>query len=164
MITRFRKIVELLSSHEIEFIVVGGLAAIVHGSPRLTKDVDVVYSRGAENLQRIVDALRPHEPYLRGAPPGLPFLWDAKTLRNGLNFTLRTTLGDIDLLGEIIGGGRYEELLPDSREMDMFGIRARVLNLDKLIEVKRAAGRPKDFESIAELEAIREEMQTSNHS
>ncbi|MFL5438783.1 MAG: hypothetical protein ACJ79W_06460, partial [Myxococcales bacterium] len=62
MITRFRKIVELLSSHKIEFIVVGGLAAIVHGSPRLTQDVDVVYSRSAENLQRIVDALRPHEP------------------------------------------------------------------------------------------------------
>ncbi|MFL5451211.1 MAG: hypothetical protein ACJ78V_04825 [Myxococcales bacterium] len=158
MITRFRKIVELLSSHEIEFIVVGGLAAIVHGSPRLTQDVDVVYSRSAENLQRIVDALRPHEPYLRGAPPGLPFLWDARTLKNGLNFTLRTTLGDIDLLGEITGGGGYENLLPHSQELPMFGVRARVLDLDKLIEVKRAAGRPKDFETIAELEAIREEL------
>ncbi|MFL5416352.1 MAG: hypothetical protein ACJ78Y_10155, partial [Myxococcales bacterium] len=158
MITRFRKIVELLSSHKIEFIVVGGLAAIVHGSPRLTQDVDVVYSRSAENLQRIVDALRPHEPYLRGAPPGLPFLWDARTLKNGLNFTLRTTLGDIDLLGEITGGGGYENLLPHSQELPMFGVRARVLDLDKLIEVKRAAGRPKDFETIAELEAIREEL------
>ncbi|MFL5409869.1 MAG: hypothetical protein ACJ79D_00735 [Myxococcales bacterium] len=158
MITRFRKIVELLSSHKIEFIVVGGLAAIVHGSPRLTQDVDVVYSRSAENLQRVVDALRPHEPYLRGAPPGLPFLWDARTLKNGLNFTLRTTLGDIDLLGEITGGGGYENLLPHSQELPMFGVRARVLDLDKLIEVKRAAGRPKDFETIAELEAIREEL------
>src|SRR3954470_22904287 len=158
MITRFRKIVELLSSHEIEFIVVGGLAAIVHGSPRLTPGVDVVYSRSAENLQRIVDALRPHEPYLRGAPPGLPFLWDAKTLKNGLNFTLRTTLGDIDLLGEITGGGGYENLLPDSQVVPLFGVRARMLDLDKLIEVKRAAGGPKDFETIAELEAIREEL------
>ena len=158
MITLFREIVQLFSSLEVDFIVVGGLAAIVHGSPRLTQDVDVVYSRTPDNLQRIVDALRPHEPYLRGAPPGLPFLWDVRTLKNGLNFTLRTKLGDIDLLGEIVGGGRYENLLPHSREMPMFGIRAKVLGLDKLIEVKRAAGRPKDFEAIAELEAIREEL------
>ena len=158
MITLFREIVQVFSSLQVDFIVVGGLAAIVHGSPRLTQDVDVVYSRTPDNLQRIVDALRPHEPYLRGAPPGLPFLWDARTLKNGLNFTLRTKLGDIDLLGEIVGGGRYENLLPHSREMPMFGIRAKVLGLDKLIEVKRAAGRPKDFEVIAELEAIREEL------
>ena len=158
MITLFREIVQLFSSLQVDFIVVGGLAAIVHGSSRLTQDVDVVYSRTPDNLQRIVDALRPHEPYLRGAPPGLPFLWDVRTLKNGLNFTLRTKLGDIDLLGEIVGGGRYENLLPHSREMPMFGIRAKVLGLDKLIEVKRAAGRPKDFEVIAELEAIREEL------
>ena len=158
MITLFREIVQVFSSLQVDFIVVGGLAAIVHGSPRLTQDVDVVYSRTPDNLQRIVDALRPHEPYLRGAPPGLPFLWDARTLKNGLNFTLRTKLGDIDLLGEIVGGGQYENLLPHSREMPMFGIRAKVLGLDKLIEVKRAAGRPKDFEVIAELEAIREEL------
>jgi len=158
MITLFREIVQLFSSLQVDFIVVGGLAAIVHGSSRLTQDVDVVYSRTPDNLQRIVDALRPHEPYLRGAPPGLPFLWDARTLKNGLNVTLRTKLGDIDLLGEIVGGGQYENLLPHSREMPMFGIRAKVLGLDKLIEVKRAAGRPKDFEVIAELEAIREEL------
>jgi hypothetical protein len=157
MITQFREIVELLASARVDFIVVGGLAGVAHGSPRLTQDIDVVYSRAAENLQRIVEALRPHQPYLRGAPPGLPFLWDAKTLKNGLNFTLRTALGDIDLLGEIVGGGRYEDLLPHSHELPMFGVVARVLDLEKLIEVKRAAGRPKDFEAIAELEAIREE-------
>jgi hypothetical protein len=157
MITQFREIVELLASARVDFIVVGGLAGVAHGSPRLTQDIDVVYSRAAENLQRIVEALRPHQPYLRGAPPGLPFLWDAKTLKNGLNFTLRTALGDIDLLGEIVGGGRYEDLLPHSHEVPMFGVVARVLDLEKLIEVKRAAGRPKDFEAIAELEAIREE-------
>src|SRR4051812_42141544 len=105
MITLFREIVQLFSSQRVDFIVVGGLAAIVHGSPRLTQDVDLVYARSADTLQRIVDALRPHEPYLRGAPPGLPFLWDARTLKSGLNFTLRTKLGDIDLLGEITAGG-----------------------------------------------------------
>ncbi len=101
-------------------------------------------------------ALAPLSPYLRGAPPGLPFRWDEDTLRRGLNFTLTTSRGDIDLLGEIIGGG-YADLLPHTLEVVVFGMTVRCLGLDKLIEVKRAAGRPKDLEAIAELEAIREE-------
>ena len=80
-------------------------------------------------------------------------------MRKGLNFTLTTTLGDIDLLGEVTGGGNYEALLPHCLELKVFGIECRCLKLDKLIEVKRAAGRPKDLEAIAELEAIREERQ-----
>ena len=78
-------------------------------------------------------------------------------MRRGLNFTLRTTLGELDLLGEVTGGGAYPSLLAHSRELDMFGVRCRCLDLDKLIEVKRAAGRPKDLEAIAELEVIRDE-------
>jgi hypothetical protein len=84
---------------------VGGAAAIAHGSARLTQDLDIVYSRSQENLRRVAAALAAHNPYLRGAPPGLPFIWDAATLARGLNFTLVTSLGDIDLLGEIPGGG-----------------------------------------------------------
>jgi hypothetical protein len=120
-------------------------------------DLDVVYARSDANLRRLSSALAPLEPYLRGAPPGLPFRFDLETVRRGLNFTLRTTRGDLDLLGEVAGGGGYEALLPYSREIEMFGLRCRCLDLDKLIEVKRAAGRPKDLEAIAELEAIREE-------
>jgi hypothetical protein len=74
----------------------------------------------------------------------------------GLNFTLETDLGDLDLLGEITGGGRYEDLLPFSLELRVFDLPCRCLNLEKLIAVKRAAGRRKDFEAIAELEVIRE--------
>jgi hypothetical protein len=84
----------------------------------------------------------------------LPFLWDAETLAHGLNFTLVTTLGAIDLLGEVTGGGSYEDLRPHTLLLDVFSVRCRVLDLPRLIEVKRAAGRPKDFEAIAELEAI----------
>ncbi|MFL5400808.1 MAG: hypothetical protein ACJ79P_23150 [Myxococcales bacterium] len=79
-------------------------------------------------------------------------------MTSGLNFTFVTDLGWMDLLGEITGGGDYDRLLPHSTDMKMFGVSIKVLNLDKLIEVKRAAGRPKDFETIAELEAIREEL------
>lgn len=101
-------------------------------------------------------ALAPHEPYLRGVPPGLPFRFDAETLRRGLNFTLTSKLGDVDLLGEIVGGGRYADLEPFAVAMDLFDVRCLVLGLDKLIEVERAAGYPKDLEVLAELVAIRE--------
>jgi hypothetical protein len=155
--TDFEGLLGALVGGGVEFIVIGGVASKAHGSARLTVDLDVVYARSADNLRRLASALAPLEPYLRGAPPGLPFRLDPATVRRGLNFTLRTTRGDLDLLGEIAGGGSYEALLPHSRELEMFGLPCRCLDLDKLIEVKRAAGRPKDLEAIAELEAIREE-------
>jgi len=141
----------------VEFIVIGGAAATIHGSARITRDVDIVYRRTADNLRRLVDALAPYSPYLRGAPAGLPFRWDERTLHRGLNFTLTTSIGDLDLLGEVTGGGNFEALLPHSSPVQAFGIECLCLNLDKLIQVKRAAGRPKDLEAIAELEALREE-------
>jgi hypothetical protein len=108
-----------------------------------------------ENLRRLVCALENHKPYLRGAPPGLPFRFDPETLRAGLNFTLTTDIGWIDLLGEITGGGTYRDLESYSIEIDVFGVSCRVLDLEKLIDTKRAAGRPKDFEALAELEFLR---------
>ena len=157
--TDYGVLISALDRAGVDFVVVGGLAATAHGSPRLTLDVDVVYARTDENYDRIVRALKSLKPYLRGAPPGLPFAWSAETLRGGLNFTLTTTAGSLDLLGEIVGGGRYKDLRPHSTVMRIFGRDVRVLNLDALIRAKRAAGRPKDLEVIAELEALREEME-----
>lgn len=154
--TDFRRLLDSLAGAGVECIIVGGLAATVHGSSRLTQDIDVVYRRTNENLRRVEAALRPHQPYLRGAPPGLPFEWSAATLSRGLNFTLTTSLGDIDLLGEIVGGGGYDDLLPHSIEIELFGRRCRCLDLPTLIRTKRAAGRPRDLEAIAELEALQE--------
>jgi hypothetical protein len=117
---------------------------------------DVVYSRSRENIRRLATALAGHGPYLRGAPPGLPFVWDERTIRNGLNFTLTTEFGDLDLLGEVAGGGTYEDLLPHSNEVAGFGVRFRLVDLETLIVLKRAAGRPKDLPMIAELQGILE--------
>ena len=101
--------------------------------------------------------MTPHPPYLRGAPPGLQFQFDAKTLTRGMYFTFITALGDLDLLGEITGGGNYEDLLPYTSELKAYGFKCQGLTIRKLIEVKRAAGRPKDLEAVAELELIEEE-------
>lgn len=93
-----------LSAAGVEFVLVGGAAATAHGSARLTQDIDVVYRRSSANIACLVATLADHAPYLRGAPPGLPFRWDTRTLERGLNFTLTTDLADLDLLGEIVGG------------------------------------------------------------
>ncbi len=154
--TNFPAMLRALQDAGVEFIVIGGLAATAHGSARSTLDLDVVYSRSSENLERLVAALQPYHPYLRGAPPGLPFRWDAATLKRGLNFTLITDLGALDVLGEVAGGGSYEALSAFCVTLELFGTRCLCVELEKLIELKRAAGRPKDFEAIAELERLRE--------
>jgi len=156
-VTDFAGLLRALSQAGVEFIVVGGAAATAHGSALLTFDLDVVYRRSPQNIQRVAAALAPHAPYLRGAPAGLPFRWDVATIERGLNFTLTTDLGAIDFLGEITGGGSYEDLLPHAVVLKVFDLECRCLGLEKLIEVKRAAGRPKDFEAIAQLEALLEE-------
>lgn len=142
----------------VEYIIIGGIAARAHGSARITQDLDVVYSRTDDNIRRLVGALAPFNPYLRGAPPGLPFEWSERTVKAGLNFTLATTIGAIDLLGEVAGGGRYEDLSAHSMSLDVFAHPTRVVTLPWLIHLKRAAGRPRDLEVIAELEALEEEI------
>jgi hypothetical protein len=142
--TRFADLLRALASGGSEFIVVGGVAAAAHGSPRSTVDLDVVYSRETRNVQAIVQALAPYHPYLREAPPGLPFRFDFATVSAGLNFTLTTDLGWIGLLGEIPGGGRYEDLLPHSITAEAFGMlpHSRHRNADSHEAGSRTRERP----------------------
>lgn len=153
----FGRLLRLLALHEVEFIVVGGVAAAVHGAARATYDLDVCYGRSAANLARIARALGDVRPYLRGAPPGLPFHLDVATLHSGLNFTLQTDAGALDLLGEIVGAGRFEDLRPQAIAVTLFGTSCLCVTLPQLIAMKRAAGRPKDYDALAELEALLEE-------
>lgn len=155
----FAAMLKVLTEHQVEFVVVGGVAANLFGSPRLTYDLDIVYNRANPNLLRLTKALENLHPYLRGAPRGLPFKLDLQTLKNGLNFTLTTDVGPLDLLAEIPGAHSYDDLLVDSFEIDEQGLKFRCVTLKRLIKLKAAAGRPKDFEAMAELKAILEELQ-----
>lgn len=158
----FEKVIRTLDGARVDFIIVGGLAATIHGAARLTQDIDFVYARTEPNIARLVDAFTPYAPYLRGAPAGLPFEWSTTTVQRGLNFTLTTTIGDIDLLGEIVGGGDFDALLEVSVTVDLFGCPCRCLDLPDLIRTKRAAGRPKDLEAIAELEVLLQERDSTS--
>jgi predicted nucleotidyltransferase len=162
--TDYAKAVSVLHGGAVEFIIVGGVAAVLHGLGFTTYDLDVVYARNRENIRRLVQCLEPYEPYLRGAPSGLPFRFDEATVRNGLNFTLTTAFGDLDLLGEVIGAGSYRDLLPHSTEIQAFGVGCRCANLERLIQMKRAAGRPKDLEIIGQMQALLEERRRWPHA
>jgi hypothetical protein len=148
-------IVRHLLAHQVEFVVVGGLAMVAHGSADLAKDLDVCHNRTAGNLAELSAALAPLHPSLRGAPPGLPFRLDVPTLRAGPNFTLSTDLGDLNLLGEISGLGDYAKVFAQSQESTMFGMQVRILSLDGLIAAKKAAGRNKDQGHLLELEELK---------
>ncbi|HWH90628.1 MAG TPA: hypothetical protein VNV64_02405 [Candidatus Binatia bacterium] len=153
------QIIPPLVRAKVDFILIDGMAAILHGSARVTFDFDLVYSRTDENIERLATALAPHCPYLRGAPRNLPFSWDAKTIRSGLNFTLTTNVGDADLFGEVTGGGTHSDLLPHSFEVEAFGVRFKCIDLPTLIRIKEATGRPKDHEAVAELRILLEESE-----
>jgi len=152
----FERALLVLADARVRFVIVGGLAITIHGSAYVTFDLDFCYASDRENLSRLVKALRPYGPRLRGAPEGLPFRFEEETLKGGLNFTLTTDLGEIDLLGEVSGIGDYAASLAASTPVKLFGTSFDVLTLKALIISKRAAGRPKDLQVLPELEALRE--------
>src|ERR1043165_776396 len=117
---QFKTLLVALVANNVEFVIIGGLAATLHGSARVTYNLDIVYHRTPENLAKIVAALSPYKPYLRGAPEGLPFKFDIETLKRGLNFTFMTSVGPIDLLGELSGIGNYEAVRARANTARMF--------------------------------------------
>ena len=153
---QLEEILPHLIGHEVDFVIIGGVAITWHGSAYVTYDLDLCYSRSRVNLERIANALAPFHPRPRDFPNDLPFVWDKQTLQNGTNFTLTTDLGDIDLLGEVSGLGDYEAVRASAVILQVFGLTCQVLSLVGLIAAKRAAGRPKDLLVLPELEALLE--------
>lgn len=155
---RLIKIIEeplkLLGQYEIECVIIGGVASTLYGSAILTNDLDVCYARNAGNLEKLATALQSVNARLRNAPPDLPFLLDADTLRHGLNFTFTTEVGSLDLLGEVRGLGFYQDVVAEAITYELFGYLFPVIEINRLILAKRTAGRAKDMIAVAELEAL----------
>jgi hypothetical protein len=148
------KIIELFQTHGVEFIVIGGQAAVLHGSPIPTVDTDVSYRRTEENLERMAAALKALKPTLRGAPPDLPFHLDARSLALGANFTFDTSAGPLGILGWVEPLGGYDDFVSRSLTMEVDGIPVQVISLDDLIAIKQHLRRPKDQLVLIQLEAI----------
>ncbi len=147
-------VVHALVDAGVDFTIIGGWCAILHGSANVTNDLDVCYSRKRENLKRLAGALAPFHPRLRDLPGDLPFVWDVATLRNGTDFTLSTDFGGIDLLAEVNGLGGFEEVMASSVLLHAFDRDVWTLDLPSLIKAKRAAGREKDLRALPELEGL----------
>jgi hypothetical protein len=154
-VTSFSRLIHALAGAQVDFVVIGGVALVARGGSRVTNDLDLVYERSPDNLDRLVAALAPLHPRLRGAPVDLPFFFDARTLRSGLNFTLVTDAGEVDLLGEVTGLGAFAAALPLSSVLPLFGQDVRVLDLDGLERTKRAVGRAKDLLDLELIQALR---------
>jgi hypothetical protein len=148
----------VLQQHGVSFVLIGGVAARLWGSPTMTNDTDICYARDDDNLERLAEALRQLGARLRGVDETVPFLLDATTLAKGQNFTFITDLGPLDILGAPAGVRGFEELAANATDFDLGdGLVVSVCDLDDLIRMKRAAGRPKDRIEIEVLSAVREE-------
>jgi hypothetical protein len=139
------RIAAILLHHGVEFLVVGGQAEALMGSPRVTYDTDLCYRRTKENLERLADALKELSPTLRGAPPDLPFTLDARALAFGSNYTLNTLVGPLDLLGWVEPLGVYESLLPRSEtyEIGDLTLHNRLGGFDPYQAAHRSRQRPR---------------------
>jgi hypothetical protein len=149
------RLLTALCEAEVSFIVIGGMAAVTQGSSYVTADLDIFYERHRLNFAKIATALQPFHPSLRGVDQDLPFVLDESTLRSGMNFTLATDAGDLDLLGEIAGFSGFEEVKAQSEEIELYHHEIWVLTLDGLIHSKEATGRPKDLRLLPELKALK---------
>lgn len=151
-----------LAEHRVDFVVIGAAAGAIHGSSYPTYDVDVAYARDRANLERLAGSLRSLGATLRGAPPDLPFILDAKTLEEGGNFTFDTALGSLDVLAYPSGSPAYEQLTAAASVVSLQGFRVRVASLDHLIRMKEAAGRPKDKLMASEYRVLADEQRARN--
>jgi hypothetical protein len=155
---KLRQLVEVLDRHAVDFIVIGGIAGIIHGSAHPTYDFDVLYARDKKNLERMADALRELHVTLANAPADLPFQIDSRTLAAGSNFTFESDLGRFDILGHADGMRDYETMRAKAVTEELWGTPVRAASIDDLIRMKKAAGRPKDRDMAEELISLAEDQ------
>lgn len=148
----------VLNEHGVRFIVIGGFAASIRGSPVITGDLDVCYARDDRNLKALAAALRELGAKLRGAPADVPFQLDALSLRNGDHFRFQTSAGPLDILGTPGGTAGYRDLDAAASDEDVDGLSFRVAGLEDLIRMKQATGRTKDRIALEWLGALSEEI------
>lgn len=150
------KLLERLVRHQVEFVLVGGYAAMIYGVSIMTRDVDVCATFTQENLERIYAAVADAHPVHRQTIQPLPFRMPEDFERGLRNLYLGTDAGQLDLLCEVLGVGSYSDLLPHSVPVQMHYGEYRLLGFDELVAAKKAMARAKDLEVVRQLQSIRE--------
>lgn len=147
-----------LIDHEVEFVVIGGIAGRLWASPTVTNDLDVCYRRTPQNLESLAEALKSIHARLRGVEDEVPLQLDATTLANGDSFTFVTDAGNLDILGTPGGTAGYDDLLATATAVDLDDLTVKMCDIEDLIRMKRAAARPKDLIEVEVLAAVRQEI------
>lgn len=149
-----QEILRRLTARGVDFVIVGGFAAVIHGSPRVTQDLDLTYAHDLENLEALGDVLTQIHSKLYSIADEVPFVPDGRTLRQTEILTLQTDFGKLDLLARPSGSPPYAAVKAAAKRVDINGLLVSVVSIPDLLAMKRAAGRPKDVADVAELEAI----------
>lgn len=149
------KLLYALVARGIDFVVVGGIAMVGHGSARPTADLDICYATDAANLDALGHVLTELGATLRGIDEPTPFVPDGRTLRQTSILTLTTPLGEIDLLVSPAGSPAYAQLRARAERITIGDVTFLIASLDDLESMKRAAGRPKDLLDLEEIDVIR---------
>ena len=148
--------------NQVDFVIIGGVAAIMHGATTFTQDIDVCASFDNENITRIVAAMADLDPRYRMTPQKLKMPHDASRLFGYKNLYLQTTLGEIDLLSEVDGVGPFNVVKQHATFFEVDQARIAVMSLDDIIQSKGKLGRPKDRHVIAELRIVQQLKKKSN--
>ncbi len=149
-----RRILEHLVAHGVDFVVIGGIAAVLHGSAQATFDLDICFATDAGNLSALGQVLVALRARLKGSDDDLPFVPDARTLSQVNVLTMVTDAGELDVLAAPAGAPGYEKLRRHAERFDLEGFSVLVAALGDLMAMKRAAGRTKDLAAVEELQAI----------
>lgn len=147
-------LLQRLSDAGVEFVVVGGVAAVLHGSSMVTRDLDVCAQLTSENVQKLRDAFRDLHPVHRISSPQRSFIESPDAGVALQNLYLQTDLGALDVLGSITGVGEFDQVRANAIEVELFGRKVKVIAVEQLIKAKEAVGRPKDLMAATELRAI----------
>jgi predicted nucleotidyltransferase len=158
---RTDEILRRLTAHGVDYVVIGGIAAVLHGSVRNTSDLDICFATDQGNLEALGEVLIELGARLKGTEDAVAFVPDGRTLRAIEVLTMTTRLGDLDVLARPAGSPGYEVLRRNADRFDLGGFSVLVASIDDLIAMKLAAGRQKDLATVEELEAIMELDATS---
>jgi predicted nucleotidyltransferase len=151
-------LLQRLCDAEIDFVIVGGFAGILHGSSLTTRDLDVCALLTQENVSKLREAFRDLHPVHRLSGQKLSFLDNPAPDVKLNNLYLGTDLGPVDFLSDVLGVGDFESVRKNAVEVELFGRRCRVISLDDLIRAKEALSRDKDHQAVTQLRAIREKL------
>lgn len=151
------ELIAVLVRHEVDFIVVGGVAGVLQGAPVSTMDLDIIYARDSPNVQRLLAALHEVDAHFRSDPRRLKP--EQSHIESKGHKLLSTLHGDFDVLGSIEESTEYPDLVDDADKFEVAGCSIRVLSLERLIEVKEKLGRPKDQLMLMVLRATLQERQ-----